>query len=186
MPSFKGFFRAPDWRKDYRIVLIALLVVALDQFTKQLALRWLGPERERVIIEGFFRFVCWCNTGAAYSFLRGHNGWLAVVAIVAIIVLFHTKHHFHAETTLGLVAFGLIFGGILGNLADRLHYKYVVDFLRFYLDQRGGSEIGFPAFNVADSAICTGVGLIFLITWREEQKARAAAAAAPPAVEQKA
>jgi len=186
MPSFNHFFRAPVWRKDVRIILIAVLVVALDQFTKQLALRLLGPERERIIIEGFFRFVCWCNTGAAYSFLRGHNGWLAVVAVVAIVVLFCTKHHFQADTTMGQVAFGLIFGGIVGNLFDRVHYKYVVDFLRFYLDQRGGTEIGFPAFNVADSAICTGVGLIFLITWREEQKARAAAAAASPEVEQKA
>jgi signal peptidase II len=67
------------------------------------------------------------------------------------------------------VAFGLIFGGIVGNLIDRLWRGHVIDFLYFYLQQRGGGDIGFPAFNVADSAICTGVGLIFLITWKSER-----------------
>ena len=73
-------------------------------------------------------------------------------------------------TLSGQIAFGLLFGGIAGNLADRLFRHEVVDFLRFYIQLRGGygREIGFPAFNVADTAICTGVGLIFLITWRNE------------------
>jgi lipoprotein signal peptidase len=51
----------------------------------------------------------------------------------------------------------------------------VVDFIYFYVEQRGGNEIGFPAFNVADSAICTGVGLVFLITWLGDRKAKPAA-----------
>jgi len=62
----------------------------------------------------------------------------------------------------------------VGNLIDRLRVKHVIDFLYFYLQQRGGSEIGFPAFNVADSAICTGVGLIFLLTWRNEHRPKVA------------
>ena len=66
---------------------------------------------------------------------------------------------------MGQFALGLIFGGIVGNLIDRLTVKHVIDFIYFYVEQRGGKEIGFPAFNVADSAICTGVGLIFLLTW---------------------
>jgi len=50
----------------------------------------------------------------------------------------------------------------------------VIDFLYFYVVQRGGGELGFPAFNLADSAICTGVGLIFLLTWKSERQARTA------------
>ena len=173
MRLLRAVFQSPDGR----IVLIALLLAALDQFTKLLIVRWLGAGQEKVLIEGFFRFVCWGNTGAAWSFLRGQNGGLAIVAGLAVVVLFASKHHFYAHTALGQAAFGLIFGGILGNLADRLFKGYVVDFIRFYLDQRGGSEIGFPAFNVADSAICTGVGLIFLITWRSDRQAKAAEAA---------
>jgi len=69
----------------------------------------------------------------------------------------------------------LIFGGIAGNLVDRFTHKHVVDFLYFYLVQRGGGEIGFPAFNVADTAICTGVGLLFLLSWQKDQPGSAPA-----------
>jgi signal peptidase II len=65
---------------------------------------------------------------------------------------------------------GLIFGGIAGNLVDRLIYRHVIDFLRFYLIRRSGEELGFPAFNVADSAICIGVGLLVLLSWKRERE----------------
>jgi signal peptidase II len=64
-----------------------------------------------------------------------------------------------------------LFGGILGNLTDRLlpSRRHVIDFLYFYVNRRGGGEVGFPAFNVADSAICVAVGLLFLLSWQREQ-----------------
>jgi signal peptidase II len=151
-----------------RIGCIALLVIALDQLTKQIVLRYLGYAQEKVVVEGFFKFVHWGNTGAAWSLFRGNNYLLAVVALVALVVLFFSRHHFDSRTLLGQFAFGLIFGGIVGNLIDRLWAKHVIDFIYFYVQQRGGGEIGFPAFNVADSAICTGVGLVFLLTWKSE------------------
>ena len=153
-----------------RIAGIALAVLALDQFTKFLVLRLLGSGQERVVVDGFFKFVHWGNTGAAWSLFRGNNELLAIVALVALLVLFLSRHHFDTRTALGQIAFGLIFGGIAGNLTDRLlpTRHGVIDFIRFYLHQRGGEEIGFPAFNVADSAICTGVGLVFLLTWKSE------------------
>ena len=155
-----------------RIAGIALLVVALDQITKQIVLHFLGYNKEKVVIEGFFKFVLWGNTGAAWSLFRGNNALLALIAVVALFVLFFSRHHFDARSILGQLAFGLICGGIIGNLIDRLWAKHVIDFLYFYLQQRDGTEIGFPAFNVADSAICTGVGLVFLLTWRSERKVR--------------
>ncbi len=151
-----------------RIALIALAVIGLDQWTKHLVLRFLGYAHEKVIIEGFFKLVHWGNTGAAWSLFRGNNDLLAVVALVALVVLFLSRHHFDSHSVMGQVAFGLIFGGIIGNLIDRLTVKHVIDFLYFYLQPRGGGEVGFPAFNVADTAICTGVGLIFLLSWRTE------------------
>ncbi len=157
-----------------RIAAIAFLVVVLDQFTKCLVVRLLPATQEKVIIDGFFKFVHWANTGAAWSLFRGSNGILATVAIIALLVLIFSRHHFDSRTFLSQVAFGLIAGGIVGNLIDRITRQAVVDFLYFYLQQRGGGEIGFPAFNLADSAICTGVGLIFLITWRSEREAKAA------------
>ncbi len=161
-----------------RIGAVALLVIGLDQLTKGIVLRMLGYAQEKVVVDGFFKFVHWANTGAAWSLFRGNNEALAVVALVALLVLFFSRHHFDSRTWVGQVAFGLIFGGIVGNLIDRLVRKHVIDFLYFYVQQRGGTELGFPAFNVADSAICSGVALVFLITWRNERQARGAEASA--------
>jgi len=159
-------------RPNQRIALIASLVVALDQISKAIVLRFLGYADERVLVPGFFKFVHWQNTGAAWSLFRGNNSLLAVVALVALFVLFFSRRHFDSGTFLGQAAFALIIGGILGNLIDRLFRRHVIDFLYFYVQQRGGNEIGFPAFNVADTAICTGVGLIFLLTLRNDRLAR--------------
>src|SRR3954467_8851636 len=154
-----------------RIGLIALAVIILDQVTKLLIVTFLrNSSIEKTVIPGFFKLVHWENTGAAWSLFRGSNAVLAIVALVALVVLYFSRHHFDARTLLGQVAFGLICGGIVGNLIDRLRVGHVIDFLYFYVEQRGGgSEVGFPAFNVADSAICTGVGLVFLLTLRNEK-----------------
>jgi signal peptidase II len=155
-----------------RIGLIALLVIALDQFTKGLVLRLLGYAQEQTVVDGWFKFVHWGNTGAAWSLFRGNNYLLAFVALAALLILFFSRHHFDSRTWLGQLAFGLIFGGIVGNLIDRLARGHVIDFLYFYVQQRGGIEVGFPAFNIADSAICTGVGLVFLITLKNERQTK--------------
>jgi signal peptidase II len=152
------------------IAALALVVFALDQFAKWLVLHHLEPGDEKTVIPGFFRLVHWGNTGAAWSLFSGNNAALALVGLFALVALYLTRHHFSSHTLGGQIAFGLIFGGIAGNLTDRLlpGRHAVVDFLYFYLQQRGGRVIDFPAFNVADTAICTGVGLIFLITWKTE------------------
>jgi signal peptidase II len=155
-----------------RIALIAVLVVALDQITKRIVLNLLPGYEEKVIFPGFFKFVHWGNTGAAWSLFRGNNEILAVIALVALVALYLSRHHFDSRSPLGQLAFGLIFGGIIGNLIDRVTVGHVIDFLYFYIQQRGGREVGFPAFNVADSAICTGVALVFLVTWRSERGGR--------------
>jgi signal peptidase II len=166
MNPLNSLFRAPN----RRIALIAAVVITLDQLTKQLVLRFLPQTgQERVLIEGFFRFVHWGNTGAAWSLFRGNNEILAGVALLALLILFLSRHHFDSRTLLSQIAFGLIFGGIVGNLIDRLCVGHVIDFIYFYLQQRGGTEIGFPAFNVADSGICIGVALVFWITWKSER-----------------
>ena len=144
-----------------RLLSLALGVFAFDQLTKRAVLAYLGYAEEVPVIPGFFKLVHWVNTGAAWSMFRGANEILAVVAIAALVVLYVARDHFGARSVLGQVALGLIFGGILGNLLDRLLYGHVVDFLYFYVVQRAGGEAGFPAFNIADSGICVGVGLVF-------------------------
>lgn len=151
-----------------RMALIALIIFASDQLTKAAVLKFLHSSQERVIIPGFFKFVHWVNTGAAWSLFHDKNTLLAIVSFVAFIGLVIWRNHFDTKTVLGQISLGLLFGGILGNLFDRLHpdRQHVIDFLRFYIERRGGEEVGFPAFNIADSAICVGVGLLFILSWR--------------------
>jgi len=147
---------------------VALLVLTADQITKQVVLHYLEFSEQRVVWDGFFKFVHWGNTGAAWSMFYGNNRLLAGIALAALVGLYLIRHHFDTHTLLGQIALGLMFGGILGNLVDRLLMGHVVDFLYFYVRQRGGGEVGFPAFNIADMAICSGVSLIFIMSWRNE------------------
>src|SRR5207248_1492286 len=130
---------------NWRIVGLASFVFALDQLTKLLVLKYIGSQ-EKDLIRGFFRFVHWHNTGAAWSLFRGNNAILAGVALTALVILVLTRHHFDIHTLGGQISLGLIFGGILGNLTDRLFRGHVIDFLYFYLVRRDGEEAGFPAF----------------------------------------
>ena len=81
----------------------------------------------------------------------------------------------------GQVALGLLFGGTLGNLLDRLlpSRRHVVDFLHFHVIKRSGAEAGFPAFNVADTAICVGVGLLLLLAMLPDRREAGASATTP-------
>ena len=160
------------------MAIVAAAVLVLDELTKLAVLKYLGYAKEMVVIDGFFKFVHWGNTGAAWSLFNqfaGSNQLLAVFALTALLVLFLTRHHFDSHTLPGQLSLGLIFGGIAGNLVDRFTHGHVIDFIYFYVARRGGGEIGFPAFNVADSAICTGVGLLFLLSWQKDQAGAAPA-----------
>ncbi len=145
---------------------VAGVVVLLDRITKLAVVRHLEYGEQWVIIPGFFKLVHWGNTGAAWSLFYGNNGLLAIVSLVALTALVFSHHHFDSHRISGQFALGLMLGGIIGNLLDRLLIGHVIDFLYFYLQRRGGEDIGFPAFNLADSAICTGVGLIILFSWQ--------------------
>jgi signal peptidase II len=162
-----------------RIFALAAGIYLLDQLTKLVLVGRLPLGREVEVLPGFFRLVHWGNTGAAWSLFHGNNFLLAAVSAVALVLLYLARNQFEVHTRAGQAALGLIFGGIAGNLTDRLLHGHVVDFLYFHLVRRDGSEAGFPAFNVADAAICSGVGLILLLSWRPEPKPRPAAA--PPA-----
>jgi signal peptidase II len=162
-------FRTPN----RRIAAVAGFIFALDQLTKFLIKRSLvSDDDERVIIRGFFKLVHWNNTGAAWSMFMGKNALLAIIAIAALVILFLNRRHFEAHTLTGQIALGMIFGGIIGNLTDRLCFGHVTDFLYFYLQRRGGPDAYFPAFNIADSGICVGVALIFIMSLRNDARLR--------------
>ena len=136
---------------------LAASVAALDQATKALALDRLDWNRPVEILPGFFSLILVVNTGAAWGLFRDKGYWLTLLAIGALILLVAARHHFTASGPLPRIALGLLCGGILGNLTDRITRGHVVDFLSFRFH-----HFEWPAFNVADAAICIGVGLYIL------------------------
>jgi signal peptidase II len=143
------------------VVLIAVIVAALDQLTKWFVVRFIGAEESRVVISNFFDLVQVQNTGAAWGILKDYNFVLSAVSILAVLALYLFRRSFQLHRLSSRVAFGLIAGGIVGNLIDRVRVGHVIDFLSFHIGQ-----YHWPAFNVADSAICVGVGLYVILSWR--------------------
>ena len=173
-PEREQALRDGRWSVSKRIAVIALSIFLLDQALKWFVLRLLALHEEKVIIPGFFKLVHWGNTGAAWSLFQGNNPQLALIATLALLVLAFSHRYFETHTRGGQLCMGLILGGIAGNLLDRIRVHHVIDFAYFYLERRGlpsfspDFEAGFPAFNVADSAICIGVVLLFWRSWRPD------------------
>ena len=137
-------------------------VVVVDQLTKIMVLANFNLYESKVVIPGFFDLTYITNTGAAFGILAGEQTMLRQaffvgVAFVALLVMFFSYRHFKEQGSLFVHGIGMIAGGAIGNLIDRLRYGSVVDFLDFYI-----KGYHWPAFNVADSAICVGVGLFIL------------------------
>jgi len=154
--------------QEKKVLIITAIVLVADQITKQLVVHTIDTTEQVIIIEGFLKLVNWHNTGAAWSQFQGKSLQLAIISFIALGALIHYRHHFEIHTKAGKIAMGMLIGGIIGNLIDRVAYQHVVDFIRFYLPQRGGGEIGYPAFNIADMGICIGVGIMFVLAWREQ------------------
>lgn len=144
----------------YSWLLIAALVVILDQITKAAATHYLSLYWP-LDIAPFFNLTLSHNPGAAFSFLSHSNGWqrwlFTAVAIIMSGVILVWLRRIPAEDKLYKLALVLILGGALGNLIDRITLGYVIDFFDFYY-----KNWHFPVFNVADSAISCGAGLIVI------------------------
>ncbi len=143
---------------------LSLLVLIVDQASK-LVVDSSMQLFESISLFQFFNLTYVRNTGAAFSFLSQAGGWqrwfFAALAIlmstIIVIWLIRLKRH----ETLMAAALSLVLGGAIGNLIDRVAYGYVIDFLDVYYQ-----DWHWPAFNIADSAICIGVGLMLIDNFR--------------------
>jgi signal peptidase II len=157
--------------KAYRSLwLLAIGVLVVDQLSKA----WINdtlpfnayyPPHNIPVISGFFNIVHVGNTGAAWGLFADKSFILAILAIVTLVAIFVYRKHLFLKQLPVQISFGLLCGGIVGNLSDRLIYGHVIDFLDFHF----GSYV-FPSFNLADSAICTGVGFYLLYSLKESKK----------------
>lgn len=138
---------------------IAIVVLVLDQTTKLLVARSFRFA-ERLPVTGFFDLTLLYNKGAAFSFLHDSAGWqrwfFTAIALGAAAFITYLLAR-HGGQRLFAFALALILGGALGNLVDRLAHGHVIDFLLFYY-----RDWYWPAFNLADSAICVGAALLVL------------------------
>jgi signal peptidase II len=148
---------------------LSAAVVVLDYVTKVAVLASFAPGESRALAP-FFNLVLVFNKGAAFSFLASAQGWqtffFAAIAIVASVVISFLIVKSRGRT-LFRAGLALILGGALGNLYDRLVYGKVVDFLDFH-----AAGWHFPAFNVADSAITVGAGILILESFLHREEPR--------------
>ena len=155
----------------YRWLLaLAAGVLVLDQATKawicaRLPYPTYGPPRHIAVIDDFFNLVNVGNTGAAWSLFSGRSTFLALLAVATLIAIFAWRRQLGLHLRSVQVSFGLLCGGIAGNLVDRLVHGHVIDFLDFHF----GSYI-YPTFNVADSGICVGVAIYLLHSLRQPEE----------------
>ena len=157
------------WRllKYRRLLVIFAVVLAADQASKawiaaHLPFNTYGEDGGAVpVIRGFFYIVHVGNTGAAWSMFSGRSILLAALAAATLVAIFIGRKALGLAAAQTQACFGLMCGGIAGNLLDRLTRGHVVDFLDFHF----GAYI-YPTFNFADSAICVGVALYLLSSIR--------------------
>ena len=152
-------------------LLVVAMVVALDQSTKALVDRYFELHESRPLIEGFLHLTYVRNRGAAFGVLNDaglpyQSTLFAVVSLVALLAIGFYAWRLPARNTLPRLGLGLIMGGAVGNLIDRLRHGYVIDFVDAFWGQ-----YHWPAFNVADSCISVGVAMLVLDMLRNPQPA---------------
>jgi len=160
--------------------LLAALVLTLDQLSKNWVVANIAPGdvwQPFPALGRYLRIIHTGNTGVAFGMFQGGGSlftFVAAAAVIGIIVYVFTQ----SDTSwLTSISFGLMLGGAAGNLWDRLTYGHVVDFV----DVRYSDSLVWPTFNVADSSLVIGVGVLMVALWLEERRLRQSTA--PPEVD---
>lgn len=138
-------------------IFIAIIVFLFDQLIKVIVNKSLYYGALKSIIPNFLYLTLVYNEGAAWSILSGSRIFLIIISVICFICLLMYESKFKNERRISF-AFGLIYGGLLGNLFDRIRLGYVIDYLKFYI-----INYEFPIFNLADTALVIGF-LILIIS----------------------
>ncbi len=160
--------------KRYKLFWISsILILLLDQLSKKWIVShipfntWNFNDPNIItVIPNFFHIVHIGNEGAAWGMFHGFGFWLGIFAIASLTLIFFFRHHLSLSKPVPQLAFGVMIGGIIGNLIDRMFVGHVVDFLDFLLPLIGR----FPAFNIADIGICVGVFLYIVYSYIADEK----------------
>ena len=163
----------------YRLFAIAGLILVLDQITKLLVQysipfesSYFAPDRV-AIIEDFFYLVHIGNQGAAWGMFSEYSGILTLLSFAVLLFIFCFRKQLELQRVKAQIAFGLLIGGILGNLIDRIRVGHVIDFIDIHLPFTLPYILPFgrwPAFNIADSAIVVGMLFYLLLSLSDTKK----------------
>lgn len=152
-------------KRMYLYYFIAIIVIAIDQFTKWLVVHKMELYEQIPIIENFFYFTSHRNSGAAWGILEGQMIFFYIITVVVLIGVIYYMEKYARDSKLLAISLSLILGGAIGNFIDRLLHQEVVDFLDVMI-----FTYDFPIFNIADSSLVIGVILVFIATLMEEKK----------------
>lgn len=144
-------------KKNRYIYIVSLILIILDQATKLLIKTNLNLNEEIKIIPNFFSIHYLKNTGAAFSIFENQTIFLILISIACLVTIIYYLNQEEVEKLSGIFL-GIILGGIVGNLIDRIAYTGVIDFISFKI-----FNYNFPVFNIADIGITIGVVLLIII-----------------------
>lgn len=145
--------------------ILLVLFLFIDQITKFIVSTNLNIYEPIVLIKNFFNITYAQNTGAAWSIFEGKTIVLTIVSFVVSCAMIYWLFKNKNETKIVRFSVLLMLSGAIGNFIDRLLLGYVIDFLDFYI-----FGYDFPIFNIADSLLCIGVGILLLSTFFEKEK----------------
>lgn len=146
-----------------KIILISILVLFIDIITKQIVINTLIEHQSISLIKDFFSITYAKNTGVAFSFLEGQVPFIIIMTSIIIIIILKYIKTTNSDKYEN-ICYGLIIGGAIGNLIDRIFYGYVIDFLDFNL-----FGYSFPIFNLADTAIVIGIFTLIILSLIESR-----------------
>lgn len=139
-----------------KIEIISLIVIIIDRILKVLVTNNFVLNVRNKIIDGFFYITNCHNEGAAFSLFSGNVLFLIFITLIVLFLIYRTINKENVNK-IGILAYGLLLGGILGNLYDRIFYGYVIDYLDFRI-----FKFNFAIFNLADAAIVIGAILLIV------------------------
>ncbi|MGM0522697.1 MAG: signal peptidase II [Bacillota bacterium] len=143
--------------------VIAVIMIIIDQWTKYLVIENMTIGESIPIIDNIFYLTSHRNPGAAWGILQGQMWFFYIITLIVVgIIIYYIEHYVKTNRLLG-ISLGLVLGGAIGNLIDRVRFQEVVDFVDVYI-----FSYDYPIFNVADSSLVVGVILIGIVTLLEE------------------
>ncbi|HLC61922.1 MAG TPA: signal peptidase II [Candidatus Nanoarchaeia archaeon] len=145
-------------KKNIFILSTALTIVFLDQLTKFLIRANFKLGESISIIRNIFHITYVTNTGAAFSIFQGFNLFFIIFLVIFIGVVIYYLKNIKENEKMMQIAIGLLLGGTIGNLIDRISIGAVIDFIDFRI---------WPVFNVADSAVSVSVVLLIILLWKK-------------------